>query len=79
MLDIDGVLHPGQSGTLIYLPLLETWLLALGAGMKFLRSLLCLFGIHAPQSTPIYSSWDGTQVNERRCARCGKVLGHILN
>ncbi len=26
MLDIDGVLHPGQSGTLIYLPLLETWL-----------------------------------------------------
>ena len=28
MLDIDGVLHPGQSGTLIYLPLLETWLLA---------------------------------------------------
>ena len=28
MLDIDGVLHPGQSGTLIYLPLLETWLRA---------------------------------------------------
>lgn len=26
MLDIDGVLHPGQSGTLIYLPMLETWL-----------------------------------------------------
>lgn len=28
MLDIDGVLHPGQSGTLIYLPLLEAWLRA---------------------------------------------------
>lgn len=26
MLDIDGVLHPAQSGSLIYLPLLETWL-----------------------------------------------------
>lgn len=26
MLDIDGVLHPGQSGSLIYLPLLEYWL-----------------------------------------------------
>lgn len=26
MLDIDGVLHPGQSGSLIYLPMLETWL-----------------------------------------------------
>ena len=47
--------------------------------MKALRALLCLFGIHSPLSTPIYSSWDGTQVHERRCARCGKVLGHILN
>jgi hypothetical protein len=28
MLDIDGVLHTGQSGTLIYLPLLGTWLRA---------------------------------------------------
>lgn len=26
MLDFDGVLHPAQSGSLIYLPLLETWL-----------------------------------------------------
>lgn len=26
MLDIDGVLHPAQSGSLIYLPLLEAWL-----------------------------------------------------
>lgn len=26
MLDIDGVLHPAQSGTLLYLPLLEAWL-----------------------------------------------------
>jgi len=26
MLDIDGVLHPTQSGSLIYLPALETWL-----------------------------------------------------
>lgn len=27
-LDIDGVLHPGQSGTRVLLPLLERWLLA---------------------------------------------------
>ena len=47
--------------------------------MKALRALLCLFGIHSPLSKPIYSSWDGTQVHERRCAHCGKVLGHILN
>ncbi|MBO0501516.1 hypothetical protein J1C51_22350 [Chromobacterium haemolyticum] len=26
MLDIDGVLHPAQSGTLLYLPMLEAWL-----------------------------------------------------
>lgn len=26
MLDIDGVLHPAQSGSLIYLPILEAWL-----------------------------------------------------
>lgn len=26
MLDIDGVLHPAQAGSLIYLPLLEAWL-----------------------------------------------------
>lgn len=26
MLDVDGVLHPGQSGSLCYLPLLEEWL-----------------------------------------------------
>lgn len=26
MLDIDGVLHPGQAGSLIYLPMLEDWL-----------------------------------------------------
>lgn len=26
MLDIDGVLHPAQAGTLLYLPLLEQWL-----------------------------------------------------
>jgi hypothetical protein len=26
MLDIDGVLHPAQAGTLIYLPSLERWL-----------------------------------------------------
>lgn len=26
MLDFDGVLHPAQSGSFIYLPLLETWL-----------------------------------------------------
>ncbi len=47
--------------------------------MKVWNSLLCLFGIHSPQSTLIYSSMDGTQVHEQRCARCGKVLGHILN
>lgn len=28
MLDIDGVLHPAQSGSLIYLPVLENWLRA---------------------------------------------------
>jgi hypothetical protein len=28
MLDIDGVLHPGQSGTLKHMPLLQTWLRA---------------------------------------------------
>lgn len=26
MLDIDGVLHPGQSGSLLYRPMLEEWL-----------------------------------------------------
>jgi HAD domain in Swiss Army Knife RNA repair proteins len=26
MLDFDGVLHPAQSGTLLYLPMLESWL-----------------------------------------------------
>lgn len=26
MLDFDGVLHPAQAGTLIYLPVLEAWL-----------------------------------------------------
>lgn len=26
MLDIDGVLHPAQAGTLLYLPMLEAWL-----------------------------------------------------
>jgi hypothetical protein len=50
-----------------------------GRTVKVWNALLCLFGIHSPLSTPIYSSWDGTQVHERRCARCGKVLGHILN
>jgi len=50
-----------------------------GCTVKVWNALLCLFGIHSPLSTPIYSSWDGTQVHERRCARCGKVLGHILN
>jgi hypothetical protein len=53
--------------------------LAGDAGMKAWRSLLCLFGIHAVLTKTIYSSWDGTQVHERYCARCGKVLGHILN
>lgn len=44
-----------------------------------MSALLFLFGIHSPLSTPIYSSWEGNQVHERRCARCGKVLAHILN
>ena len=26
MLDIDGVLHPAQAGSLIYMPVLEAWL-----------------------------------------------------
>jgi hypothetical protein len=31
MLDIDGVLHQAQSGTLLYLPMLEDWLRAYSA------------------------------------------------